>query len=483
MMHPVRTKLGFDKKISFVSGNFNVLHPGHLRLLRFAAEISDALVVGLNPDTTSGVSVSGDERLRNIIALDIVSDAQLLETTVEDFIRELKPDFVVKGKEFEYGKNSEAAVVKSYGGELIFSSGEMQFSSMALLNSEFKKPGGAAIVKPMNFQSRYEFDSSDLNSAVGMFSGIRLLVLGDLIIDEYITCEPLGMSQEDPTIVVSPLEQTRFVGGAGVVSAHASQLGAKVEFISVTGNDENAEFASSFFDKCNIGFNGYVDETRPTILKQRYRAHGKTLLRVNHLRHHPISHTLRKKILDNVESKLAETDLILFADFNYGCLPQSVVDSVSEMALQKGIPMAADSQASSQLSDISRFKNMMLVTPTEREARLALNDPNTGIAELASRLAEKSNVENVIVTLGAEGMLIRGIVDGEERTDRLPAFNHALKDPAGAGDSLFTVTSLALACGYPIWPSAYLGSIAAACQTARVGNAPLGSDEIRNEID
>ena len=145
--------------------------------------------------------------------------------------------------------------------------------------------------------------------------------------------------------------------------------------------------------------------------------------------------------------------------------------------------MAADSQASSQLSDISRFKGMHLITPTEREARLALRDQDSGLVVVADRLQQAAGAVNVIVTMGAEGLLIHAPAGGKYRTERLPAFNSVPKDPAGAGDSFFTCTALALKLGTDVWAAAYLGSLAAACQVSRVGNLPLSTAELMTEID
>ena len=142
--------------------------------------------------------------------------------------------------------------------------------------------------------------------------------------------------------------------------------------------------------------------------------------------------------------------------------------------------MVADSQSSSQVGDVARFRDMLLLTPTEREARLALHDSNSGLVVLAEAIRERSRAKNVILTLGAEGVLIHANVDapGGWLTDQLPAFNPAPKDAAGAGDSFLTCTSLALLAGANIWQSAYLGSLAAACQVGRVGNLPLSVEEI-----
>ena len=132
------------------------------------------------------------------------------------------------------------------------------------------------------------------------------------------------------------------------------------------GIDEAATFTQENLANQGISVHAFIDETRPTTRKERYRAHGKTLLRVNHLRQHNISLSLVKDMTRQIDEHLADTDLVLFSDFNYGCLPQGFVDAVIERAASRGVMMAADSQASSQMSDISRFKRMRLITPTER---------------------------------------------------------------------------------------------------------------------
>ena len=148
-----------------------------------------------------------------------------------------------------------------------------------------------------------------------------------------------------------------------------------------------------------------------------------------------------------------------------------------------GIPMVADSQASSQIGDVSRFAGMRLLTPTEREARLAVRDTRSGLVVLAEALRHKAEARHVLLTLGAEGMLIHAPEDGVQiATDRLPALNTAPKDVSGAGDSLLTCTAIALAVGLDIWRGAYLGAVAAACQVGRVGNIPLSSSELISEL-
>ncbi|MEJ0016648.1 MAG: PfkB family carbohydrate kinase [Acetobacteraceae bacterium] len=479
----IRALSGTTKRITFVSGIFNIVHPGHLRLLKFAAELGDLLVVGVIPDGSRGVTLPAEMRMEAIRAISLVDYAVLLPESPEAFIRRLQPDFVVKGKEYESRDNPERDVVASYGGALLFTSGEVTFSSLDLLHREYLATNYTPIDKPLDYPARHGFRVGDLTSVLERFDGLRVLVIGDVILDEYVSCDPLGMSQEDPTIVVTPIESKMFMGGAGIVAAHASGIGADVSFVTILGDDERAGLARDMLTKLGIETHAFADPTRPTSLKQRFRAHGKTLLRVNHLRQHALVAEAASRMVATIDDLLDGTDLLLFADFNYGCLPQSVVDAVVAAAGRRGVMMAADSQASSQISDISRYRGMKLITPTEREARLAMRDSDSGLVVLAEALQKKADAENVVVTLGSEGLLLHALEEGGYRTDRLPAFNTAPKDVVGAGDSFFTCASMALCTGVDIWRSAYLGSLAAACQVGRLGNVPLSVGDLVAEIE
>ena len=473
-----------SERIVFVSGNFNVIHPGHLRLLNFAAECGDFLVVGVSRDEVPGTLIPENLRLEGVKAISAVSYAFLLPVTAEDFVAALRPHLVIKGKEHEAHFNPEQPVVESYGGKLLFSSGEVRFSSVDLLQRELRESNLSTIRKPDDFPLRHGFNSRSLVDLVRRFSSLRVVVVGDLIVDEYVTCDPLGMSQEDPTIVVTPITHDLFVGGAGIVAAHARGLGAEVTYFGVVGEDRAAGFAAQTLQKHGVDACLVKDESRPTTLKQRYRARGTTLLRVSRLRQHAIGQELIVRVLGELDLALENADLLVFSDFNYGCLPQPLVDEIIARCAQHGVPMVADSQSSSQVGDVSRFQGMLLLTPTEHEARLAIRDAGSGLAVLADALHRKARAGHVFITLGAEGVLVHS-ADGAHRgltTDQLPAFNSAPRDVSGAGDCLFISSSMALVAGASIWESAYLGSIAAACQVGRVGNLPLSAAEVIQEL-
>lgn len=471
------------KKV-FVSGDFNILHPGHLRLLKFAKESGDYLIVGVNSDNISiGKNLLNEEfRLESIKATSYVDEAFLLNEDCCTYIKSHKPDIVVKGKEHEEKLNPEQNVVKSYGGKLLFSSGEIAFSSLDLLKKEFFTTITSNISHDTEYLQRHNISYENLNETVEKFKDLNILVIGDTIVDEYITNEPLGMSQEDPTIVVRPISSEMFIGGASIVAAHAKTLGSNVEFLSVLGNDESYSFVDQKLKKLQIKKMLIKDSSRLTTLKQRYRANGKTLLRVNHFKQHKISKEIEDEIINKIKKVASKIDLIILSDFSYGIFTKSLIKRLQKVTKKYEIKVVADSQSSSQVGDISKFKDMYLVTPTEREIRLALNDFESGLVILSENLKEKSNPKYIFTTLGSEGMMIYNSSEGELLTDRLPALSNIATDVSGAGDSLLTCASMALSVGANIWEAAYLGSLAAAVQVSRIGNIPIKKDEVSQEI-
>jgi rfaE bifunctional protein kinase chain/domain len=471
-------------RIVFVSGNFNILHPGHLRLIRFAKECGDYLLVGVHNSDSPGAYLPEDLRLEGIQAIHWVNQAFILHDKAEDFVARLRPAYVVKGNEHEQGFNPEAEVLKAYGGKLIFGSGDVSFTSVDLMRQEWGDINLTTIKKPHDYLVRHAIAPDQAIHTLQRMRGLRVCVIGDTIIDEYINCDPLGLSQEDPTIVVTPVMQERFLGGAGIVAAHARNLGSHVDFFTVLGADESAGFVRQTARQYGVSLHALVDDSRPTTLKQRYRAGQKTLLRVSHLRQHDISSDLRSQMLAEILDCLDNADLLVFADYNYGCLPQTLVSAIVGECVKRDVMMAADSQSSSQIGDVSRFEHMVLITPTEREARLAVQDFDSGLVVLAKQLSSKCHAQHVVITLGAEGLLIQsGLAESNMwPTDRLPALNKAPIDVAGAGDSFLTCASMALATGANIWQASYLGSLAAGCQVGRIGNIPLTYDELLAEL-
>jgi rfaE bifunctional protein kinase chain/domain len=298
------------------------------------------------------------------------------------------------------------------------------------------------------------------------------------------------MSQEEPTIVVTPIDKIKFIGGAGIVAAHASGLGSNATLISVVGDDELANFATNELQKYNVDVEFIIDGNRPTTLKQRFRSRGKSLLRINIMHQDLICVSLQEMIFNKVKSIIKDLDLVVFSDFNYGCLPKNLVDKITKLAKLNNVFISADSQSSSQIGDIGRFKEMDLITPTEHEARISMRNNTDGLVILAEKLRSHSRSKYILLKLGEEGVIIHSkdfnnikTHGSSKATDSIPSLNTYPKDVAGAGDSMLITSSLALASGANIFESSLLGSISASIQIGRVGNTPLKSQEIISEIE
>ena len=467
-----------NQKIVFVAGNFNIVHPGHLRLINFAKSCGELLVVGLFTDDSPGVIVGFDDRRAGLVSLESVDEVVALgPNDLLDFINALRPEVMVKGKEHELLHNPERDTVLAYGGHFIFSAGEATFSSRDLIRRELSNPLSAPLRSDEGFLARHASSKTQLLERLQAFSGRKVCVLGDLILDEYVYCDPVGMSQEDPTIVVTPIESRVFVGGAGIVAAHLVGLGAKTTYLTVVGKDAMAAKAARFLSDFGVDHHFVVDSSRPTTLKQRFRASNKTLLRVSHLRSHDVEKEHQSEMLHRFSATLADVEGVVFSDFNYGCLPPAFVEQAIRLCQERDIPFFADSQASSQESDVSRFPHADFLSATEREARLAMNDFRSGLQYIANGLLKKSQTSGLLLKLGAEGLLaLSSKLDLS--TDEIAAFNPNPVDVAGAGDAMLAAATLVRLAGGSIWEAAYLGSVAAAVQVSRIGNLPLNLNDL-----
>ena len=463
---------------ALVSGKFKVIHSGHIRLFKLARELSEELVVALDVSGLDSSDIAW--RLKALKSIDFVSRVLTYESDIEMILLDEKPDTVVKGSEFSQAFNVEEKVMAQWGGRLIFSSGDSFFSEKDMIGSPYVDSNVKRFPLPLDFMQRHEITSPRLIEILGAFREVNVCVIGDLIIDEFINCHPLGMSQEEPTIVVTPIDKRRFLGGAGIVAAHCASLGARTTLLTIRGEDEAGEWSATQAKEYAIEMIALVDSTRPTTLKQRFRSGSQTLLKLTHLRQENISSDLEVKLLETFKSKMSNFNLIIFSDFSYGVLTKKVTEEILRDAKEAEIFVASDSQSSSQIGDLSRFEFSDLITATEREARLELKDENSGLVVLAEKLRFKLNAENLLLKLGGDGVMIHGTNESGMMlaTDQVPALNDAFVDTSGAGDSLLATAALSLASSATIYEATLLGSLVAAIQVGRIGNTPITSSSV-----
>ena len=474
------------KERVFISGIFNVLHPGHIRLFKYASELATEVIIGLQRKTDKDHNMfSDEERLQALETVSLVSQVVLFDDLPEELLR-IKPDLVLKGSEFKDRENIEEELLAEWGGKLVFSSGESQFYSEKFNHRNGYKNDAHFPTAYRNYIKRHNINRDSIDQALAQVGKTRVAVIGDIILDEYVDCEPVGLSREDPTIVVTPNDANVFVGGAAIVAQHTRTLGAQVDFYSIAGVDSNADWLETQMTAHGVNSFIYQDESRPTTVKRRFRTQNKTLLRVNEYRSHSLAKHLQQQLLSDFEKHVAEYDLVVFSDFSYGLLTSDMVAKLQAIAKAHNVAMVADSQTSSQRGDLSKFKDLMLVTPTEIEARLAveIESNDVGLAVVIERLARELNSQFVIITLGADGALM---LDNTEptnpRLDSLPALNKNPVDVSGAGDLLLISTSILKQLGCDLWHSSLLGMVNSAIHISQVGNQPIDMNRVQRYLE
>ena len=471
-----------DASQVFVSGKFNVIHPGHIRLFRFGKELAEKLHVALDTDGLNQDEINW--RVNALQAIDLVDQIHTYEIDNTSLIEKIRPNVVLKGREFRDRKNSEKVLVESYGGKLVFGSGINFFSETEFLDKSNLHSGSDEIKLPIEFMRRNNTTKEVVKDFLKITPSLNVCVLGDLIVDEYINCHPLGMSHEEPTIVVKAVDKKKFIGGAGIVAAHCSALGANTFFISVIGDDESGSWASNKISEYGIKAELIFDNLRPTTLKQRYRSGSQTLLKLTELSQEIINPNVQEVVYEKFNQIVGQLDLLIFSDFSYGNLPAELVGKIMSLAMENNVLIAADSQSSSQVGNLSKFAGAFLVTPTEREARVELRDQSSGLVILLDNLRSYLKAKNVLLKLGPDGILIRGVGANQELlpTEQVEPSNKKPIDTSGAGDSILAASALALAGGFDVYTSAMLGSFIAGIQVGRLGNVPVSRAEIERYI-
>jgi rfaE bifunctional protein kinase chain/domain len=486
-----REARALGKRRVLCHGKFDVVHPGHARHLEWARRQGDVLFVTLAEDTDEWSSRTPIEaRLEGVAALsmvDHVAKAPSLDATAS--IAAIQPDTLVRGIEYRTFRKRmaerEKAELAKHGGELVFSpAGGGGAGSSASTWEEGRVAGQSSLIQLIE---RQDIKIARLEEILTSISSLRVAVVGDSIVDEYIFCEALGLSAEDPVIVVRPRWTERYVGGAAIVAEHCHALGAGTHFFSVIGDDAAAAFVREHARGLGVHYHLLADPSRPTTVKQRFLASGKKLLRVSYLEERPVSETLAEDLVRAVRSRIQDLDLIVMSDFSYGVASTQVREGICALAREHGVRVVADVQCSSQIATVAKYRNIDLITPTEREARMSLWDMDGALTDIGIRLLESTANKDIIIKLGESGLVVfNGVWEGgalrDVRTEYLASFAGDVRDPMGAGDALLAACALSLAAGANIFEASILGNVAAAVEVLRVGNVPVTRLQLESKL-
>lgn len=472
-----------EKKFVLCHGVFDVVHPGHIRHLAYAKSRADVLVVSITCDrwVEKGAyrpHVPESLRALSLAALEMV-DFVLIDknkTPIEN-LKILKPDFFAKG--FEYSDNlpeatlEEMDIVSEFGGSVLFTPGDVVYSSTKLIN-QFTP--SLKMEKLEVLMQQFDLSLDKIRETVNSLAGQRVHVVGDTIIDTYTRTVLIGGNTKTPTFSVLFDSKEDYVGGAGIVSQHMKAAGADVIFTTLLGDDDLGRFAQDHLKNAGIELNVIIDEGRPTTNKNAIIADGYRLLKIDTLDNATIVPDIRNQFQKKV--KETQADCIVFSDFRHGIFNRNTVKMLIS-AIPDGALTVADSQVASRWGNITEFENLDLVTPNEREARFALADQDSNIVQLSHTIKDRTGSSNVILKLGPRGLFFLS----DNSYQYIDSFATNVKDAVGSGDALLAYATLTLRKTGSLAEACFVGAVAAACECEFDGNIPISPDLINIKID
>ena len=478
------------KKVIMCHGNFDIVHPGHIRHLIYASSKADILIASLTCDAfiTKGSNrpyIPEELRAINLSVLDMV-DFVIIDKNSKPLknIKIIKPDFFAKGSDYVTDGITpktleEKKLVESYNGEIIFSPGDIVYSSSNIIN---KRPPNLKYEKLRLLLEAENISFSSLYNSLNNKINKEILVVGDTIVDSYTETEMIGGQTKTPTISVRYINKSDYVGGAGIVAKHIAESGAKVKFSTVLGNDPLRKYVEKDIKKNNIKLNKIIDPTRPTTNKNVITNGIYKLIKIDYIDNRAINEKTLEKLTSNIAS--FRGDAIIFSDFRHGIFNSSSIPLLIK-AIPKKITKVADSQVASRWGNILDFNNFDIITPNEREARFSLGDQDSVIRPLAKKLFEKANCKNLLLKCGEKGIIVYRKSNknlGVRSFFAIDSFAENVKDPVGAGDAMLAYSTLTFLKTKNILISAIIGLIAASLECEHEGNVPIKPENIKKRL-
>jgi len=476
--------------IVFCYGHFNLIHPGHLRYLQYAKTLATKLVIIVISDKeldkdSFGRHFSEEERAESLANLQIVDHVIILNnSTLDKLIDVIKPEVLVLGKEYEQEQSKQIALainaVNSQG-RVVFHAGETHYFTANLLHGNVLDIEKTSIDSFKAICKNHKLTLNTLQDRLNIFPNSKLLVIGDTIVDNYVACDAIGMSAEAPVLVVKELENREFLGGAAIVASHVRALGAQCHYISVVGEDSSSRMVAKVLEERGVSTDLLIDSSRPTTYKTRYMVENQKLFRVSRIKDHKISKNIEQKIINKLNKLAPDIDGIMVSDFVYGVITQSILDTISSMSKQYNIKLFGDLQCSSQVGKVTKFNGFDIITPTEKESRIALDDNESGIEWIANKLIKDTNSKNMLMKLGPDGFIAYNNEKSMKRQN-FPALTVNPVDVTGAGDSLFAAMSVSLSSGASLIEASAIGTCMASLAVQEVGNVPITKSRLDSHI-
>jgi rfaE bifunctional protein nucleotidyltransferase chain/domain len=467
--------------IAHCHGVFDLLHPGHLTHLREARALADKLVVTVTSDRHVNKGPGRpviDElgRATMLAALEMV-DA----VTISDYpsglsaIKAIRPDFYVKGPDYKNpsldltgNMQLEIDATESAGGSLYLTSGPTM-SSSKIRNDMLLS--GEEVGSRFLARLRESISEEIVDRMFFEISKLKVLVIGEAILDTYESCEALGKSSKDPVLAFRKLASESQLGGSLAIARHVAGMGARTTLMTRVGKGDGTKDRLEFEIGSSVDLIVLESEDEPTIEKTRF---------VDVLTGNKVFETYeigdsRASIRDSENlnaalSKVVEDfDLVLVADYGHGLLDAHAIRLLSSKA--RKLSVNTQSNAGNRgFNSISKYPRVDIVCLNGGEVALELRERHLSMEVLVPELLERTGAELVAVTSGANGLVLGLTASGTPEVEVVPAFTTKVKDRVGAGDALFAATSVSWVASRNPLLAAVLGNLSGAASIAELGN-------------
>jgi rfaE bifunctional protein kinase chain/domain/rfaE bifunctional protein nucleotidyltransferase chain/domain len=436
------------EKIVLSHGCFDLLHPGHIRHLKAAKKFGDTLVVMITPDKYVKKGPNRpvfNEHLRaesvaSLVNVDLVSLSKW-DVAVKA-IELIEPDFYVRGRDYSDSIEDftstimmEENAIKKINGEMKYTN-EITFSSSSIINEQFDVLSKEA--KTYINTLKNNFESTEIIQTLKNLDDLKVLVIGDVILDEYIFCKAMGKPEKAAVVSTKFLYDELYTGGSLAIANHIAGFVKKVDLVSCLGKDDKESFIKETI-RDNIKTTFFNRKHAPTIRKTRYieKSEKSKLFEISHMNDDYLEKDLEKSFIKHLETTIADYDMVLIADFGHGLITPSIQDTIIKHSKYTAVNAQTNS-ANFGFNFITKFKNIDYISIDERELRLPYRAKFGDIEPLLTKVSHDTNCKRINITLGKSG----SIYYEHGKTYYVPIFSTNVVDSVGAGDAVLAITSL-----------------------------------------
>lgn len=466
------------RKIVLCHGVFDILHPGHILHLKEARSYGDFLVVTVTPDRFvrkgPGRPVFNERlRMETLAALEHVDAVGLNEWgTAIETLGKLRPHVYAKGKDYSDPSADvtrkileEEAAVKAAGGEIRFTSTEI-FSSSHLANRFFSAYPQKTQDYLAEFRKRH--GSDEIIGALESLADLRVLIVGESILDRYTYCLPLAKSPKEFIVACRFQTEESFAGGALATANHLAGFCKQVTLITALGTDPAQEEFIRGKMQSNVDLRVITTHGRPTIVKRRFLEPSflTKMFELQYLDDTPFGAEDSARVADAVRAAIPGHDLLVAADFGHGML----TDPVKELLSRSGKYLAVNTQTNSAnlgFNPITRYSHVDYACIDEPEVRLATRAKYEDLRKVGGDLRKQLGTRALVVTGGPRGSLL---FDQSGSIFETPALATNVVDRVGAGDAFFAVTVPCVFRGFAPDVVGFVGNCVGALKVAIVCN-------------